>query len=214
MFDVVIADYLVGAMEGFTPFQQEKLFSQLKKYVGKRMYIVGQEPYQLPNDYHGKLNYSEHVKHANGEKLAQEMVSSILIVGCISEPKFTNPDIMKLRDAVLLLTGERFYREFPVEWIIHALETAGYKVEDVRLFPIVWGSSALLKQLQLCTDKMEQIRGQPIMISPTASQSLLDELTYQVKSLSWLVKQSRVIQSAGVCYGMDYVVTASPIKVS
>src|SRR5690606_25945174 len=45
VFDVVIADYLLGAIDGFTPFFQDQLFPRLKPLVGQRLYLVGLEPY-------------------------------------------------------------------------------------------------------------------------------------------------------------------------
>ncbi len=37
-------------MEGFTPYEQDVIFGQLKPYVGNMLYVVGQEPYFLPQD--------------------------------------------------------------------------------------------------------------------------------------------------------------------
>ncbi len=49
-FDVVIADYLLGAVEGFAPYFQSSLFARLKPLVGDRLYIVGLEPYPEKTD--------------------------------------------------------------------------------------------------------------------------------------------------------------------
>lgn len=49
-FDVILADYLVGAMEGFTPFTQDTIFNRLKRHLrphGGELFIIGQEPYGL-----------------------------------------------------------------------------------------------------------------------------------------------------------------------
>lgn len=43
-FDVVIADYLLGAVDGFAPYFQEELFARLAPHVGGRLYVVGLEP--------------------------------------------------------------------------------------------------------------------------------------------------------------------------
>lgn len=43
--DVVLADYLVGAIEGFSPYFQESLFQRLRPHVGRRLYVVGLDPY-------------------------------------------------------------------------------------------------------------------------------------------------------------------------
>ena len=45
VFDTVLADYLVGAVEGFAPYFQPRLFARLRPHVGKRLYVVGLDPY-------------------------------------------------------------------------------------------------------------------------------------------------------------------------
>lgn len=45
VFDTVLADYLLGAVEGFAPYFQPRLFARLKPLVGRRLYVVGLDPY-------------------------------------------------------------------------------------------------------------------------------------------------------------------------
>lgn len=44
-YDTVLADYLLGAVEGFAPYFQHSLFVRLRPLVGRRLYIVGLDPY-------------------------------------------------------------------------------------------------------------------------------------------------------------------------
>ena len=44
-FDVVLADYLLGALDGFAPYFQDRIFARLRPHVGKRLYVVGLAPY-------------------------------------------------------------------------------------------------------------------------------------------------------------------------
>lgn len=44
-FDTVLADYLVGAIEGFSPYFQSALFARLAPLVGRTLYVVGLDPY-------------------------------------------------------------------------------------------------------------------------------------------------------------------------
>jgi hypothetical protein len=44
-YDTVVADYLLGAIEGFAPYWQDQLFTRLRPLVGGRLYVVGLEPY-------------------------------------------------------------------------------------------------------------------------------------------------------------------------
>ncbi|CAM9877398.1 unnamed protein product, partial [Hapterophycus canaliculatus] len=46
VFDTVLADYLVGAIDGFAPYYQDQVFERLKRHVapGGRIYLVGMQP--------------------------------------------------------------------------------------------------------------------------------------------------------------------------
>lgn len=56
-YDTVLADYLLGATEGFAPYFQDHLFSRLRPHVGRRLYVVGVQPYvvQEPDDEPGRM---------------------------------------------------------------------------------------------------------------------------------------------------------------
>ena len=44
-FDTVVADYLIGAIEGFAPYFQEAMIARLRQLTAGRLYLVGLEPY-------------------------------------------------------------------------------------------------------------------------------------------------------------------------
>ncbi|MCO6388939.1 class I SAM-dependent methyltransferase [Aliihoeflea sp. 40Bstr573] len=46
-FDTVIADYLIGAMDGFAPYFQDEMIARLRQLTAGRLYLVGLEPYVL-----------------------------------------------------------------------------------------------------------------------------------------------------------------------
>lgn len=56
-YDTVLADYLLGALDGFSPYAQYTLFSRLRPLVGGRLYVVGLEPYvpYFPQDPAGRI---------------------------------------------------------------------------------------------------------------------------------------------------------------
>lgn len=56
-YDTVLADYLLGAIEGFAPYWQDRLFGRLRPLVGGRLYVLGLEPYVpgRPSDVDGRL---------------------------------------------------------------------------------------------------------------------------------------------------------------
>lgn len=46
-FDVVLADYLLGAIDGFAPYFQDRLFSRLRRHLGPggTLYAIGLAPF-------------------------------------------------------------------------------------------------------------------------------------------------------------------------
>ncbi|MEL6686398.1 MAG: class I SAM-dependent methyltransferase [Pseudomonadota bacterium] len=57
-FDTVLADYLLGAIEGFAPYFQPYLFARLRPLTKDRLYITGLEPYvptHRPEDAAGRV---------------------------------------------------------------------------------------------------------------------------------------------------------------
>lgn len=45
VFDVVLADYLLGSVDRYAPYFQDRLFARIRPHVGSRLYAVGLEPY-------------------------------------------------------------------------------------------------------------------------------------------------------------------------
>jgi SAM-dependent methyltransferase len=57
-FDVIVADYLIGAIDGFAPYFQGQALGRLRRHLapGGRLYVIGLEPYpDEPADEAGAL---------------------------------------------------------------------------------------------------------------------------------------------------------------
>ena len=54
-YDTVLADYLLGAIDGSAPYFQDQLFTRLRPHVGRRLYVVGLAPYPEPRGEVGRL---------------------------------------------------------------------------------------------------------------------------------------------------------------
>ncbi|MFN3944959.1 MAG: class I SAM-dependent methyltransferase [Allosphingosinicella sp.] len=56
-YDTVLADYLLGAVEGFAPYFQTELFARLRPLTRGRLYVTGLEPYVVapPEDEAGQI---------------------------------------------------------------------------------------------------------------------------------------------------------------
>ncbi len=124
VFDVVVADYLLGALDRHAPFVQEALFERLRPHVGSRLYVVGLEPEPAaPDSPWGKL---------------------IL-------------ETVRLRDAAILLSGDRCHREYPRWWARRSLERNGFEVTHERIFPIRYGVDFIHGQLDVALRKLPAV---------------------------------------------------------
>lgn len=167
VYDHVLADYLLGAIEGFAPYWQDRLFGRLRPLVGKRLYLIGLEPYVPfpPQDEAGEF-----------------------IVG-----------IGRLRDACLLLTGGRPYREYPLDWVLRHLRAADFDVVDVLRLPIRYGPRFIDSQLDMCTRALNGLRDRTLALALQQQAAELRERAHAVCR-----------QQGGLRHGHDYIVIAEP----
>lgn len=125
MYDTILADYLVGAMDGFSPYYQDMIFPRLNQHLkpGGRLYVIGLNPIPHRDD-----------TDANANIICQ---------------------VARVRDACILLAGHRCYREYPVEWIERHLEKVpGLKVVQSSRFPIMYSHAAIVRQLNVARSKL------------------------------------------------------------
>mmetsp|Transcript_26569 Transcript_26569/g.30193 ORF Transcript_26569/g.30193 Transcript_26569/m.30193 type:complete len:542 (+) Transcript_26569:56-1681(+) len=139
LFDTIIVDYLIGAMDAFSPYQQdvtiEKLARLLKPGTG-RLYIDGMSP--IPDS----------VSNPDDNLFCQ---------------------ITKLRDACIHLVDkvgsvQRPYREFPLAWMERQItngKSASKLLELVpgttKKFPITYTHSSIVRQLDTARSKLKFI---------------------------------------------------------
>lgn len=170
-FDTVLADYLVGAIEGFSPYWQGRVFERLRPLVadGGRLYVIGLEPYvqYQPSTESGRIIW----------------------------------EMGRVRDACLLLAGERPYREYPLDWVLRQLRLAGFRVAESKSFPIRYGTRYIHAQLDMCRNRLARFS------SPELGDSMLayvDELQARALALH--------DRDGGLRHGRDYVIAAEPMS--
>lgn len=164
-FDVVLADYLLGAVERHSPYFQEGILRRLKPLVGHRLYVVGLEPYPAPT------------------RPAEQIVA----------------DIAHLRDACHLLAGERYHREFPLEWTQRRLAEAGFEVISCRTFPILYGERFITAELGVCEQTLRRIPHSRLV-------SALRERMETVRKKALQLNK----ELGGLACSFDYVIAARP----
>lgn len=105
-----------------------------------------------------------------------------------------------LRDACLLLAGERPYREFPLDWVLQQLERAGFRIVHARHHPIIYRRRFVESQLAMCRDRVRQFH------SDAPSEPMLRYIDgLQARALSVLERED------GLRHGADYLVAAEPL---
>lgn len=161
-FDVVVADYLLGALDAFTPYCEDLLWSRLARHLGAagRLYVIGLEPWGNPS---------------TGAHRAFM-------------------DLVALRDATMLLAGQRPYREYPPEHVIRALQRAGLQVVAQKRFPILLTSSMVDRQVGNATRQLCCV--------PAALKAPLQQ---QADALQ---ERLHDMVAAGVRFGADYALVA------
>ena len=91
---------------------------------------------------------------ADRDRLRPHVGERLYVVGLAPYPSAADDpwgaallDIVRLRDASILLAGERTYREYPVDWVVRNVERSGFAVQDVQSLPIRYGSRFVNEQL-------------------------------------------------------------------
>lgn len=166
-YDTVLADYLVGAIEGFAPYWQGRIFARLRPLATRRLYVIGLEPYvpHFPTDEAGRIV-------------------------C---------EIGRLRDACLLLAGERPYREYPMDWVLRQLRLAGFRPLDTQRFAIRYGERFVNSQLNMCDERLRRLTDRGLALAMTDHVAQLRERALAVVSAE-----------GGLRHGYDYVIAAQP----
>lgn len=169
-FDTVLVDYLVGAIEGFAPYWQDRVFERLRPLVAEhgRLYLIGLEPYVQfePESPAGKIIW----------------------------------EIGRVRDACLLLAGERPYREYPLDWTLRQLGRAGFRMVESRRFPIRYRARYIHSQLDMCQNRLARFSSREL---GTAMHGYVDGLRARALALNE--------REDSLSHGHDYVVAAEPM---
>ena len=123
-FDVILADYLIGALDGFAPYFQDQLLPRIQQNLLKphgMMHIIGMEPF--PDE-----------ATCPQAQLIHEMAN--------------------VRDACIRLASHRCYREYPKEWVIRQLKGIGGRVCFNQSFPIRYTAQVICRQLRVARNKL------------------------------------------------------------
>jgi len=199
LFDTILVDYLIGAMDGFSPYQQDLMLPKLAQYLKPntgRLYIVGLEP--IPDS----------VPTSSTSNPDANIVCRV----------------RQVRDACILLAGHRCYREYPATWIERQLllpipttttirsnhtKTPSmpppqhyWRHVCTRRFPILYRHATIVRQINVARSKF------PYFPS-TSNPSLVDAMRRLLDDLELESLQATQRSPTGkIQLGFDYVIVA------
>lgn len=172
MFDTILIDYLIGAMDAFSPYQQDCILERLVEHLnpGGRVFLIGTEP--IPDR-----------DETNAEK---NLVCRVY----------------KMRDACILLAGDRCYREYPLSWTLRQMNRCGLTV--------IRNTNQQYHLLHQKEDLHDQIGVGRSMLKKIPDQSLANAMQEALGSLE--VEARRMLMNKsnheGIPLGFDYLVVA------
>ena len=200
-YDTIIADYLIGAMEGFSPYKQDLMIDKLASYLKPPTGIITSTTTTTTTDGH-EQQQQQHQQPQRGGRLyiiGLEPMPDSYDDGIHGKesPQNLICELRRIRHACILLAGQRPYREYPYEWVKRrimysttvnqdknsssassssSLSNANanqLQMIDSQTFPIYYHHSTILRQINDVRSKL------PHFPSPTLANEMskvLDQL--------------------------------------
>lgn len=129
-YDIVVADYLLGAVERYWPYGADDMLDRVLHAVkpGGHLLIVGLEPYELVLD------------------AKADRKDAVVL------------EVEALGDVAALLGGSPSYRELPEDWVArHVRRRGGFRVVARRQFPMKHGGQFVKSQLDFARRESRKI---------------------------------------------------------
>lgn len=142
VFDTVLADYLLGAVEGFAPYFQQALFRRLRPHVAGRLYVIGLDPY-VPGDAAGPAQ-------ATVRDIGRLRDACLLLAGEVPYREYPAEwAVERLQaDGFRILSARRFANRYKARWINSQLDMAlrrTLRLEDTALAAALQGRIETLR---------------------------------------------------------------------
>jgi hypothetical protein len=178
-FDTVLAEYLLGALEHFAAFNEQKLMDVLAASVveGGLLLFCGRVPF----DYPGPAGYKNYSK-------AEQIVL----------------DTERIRDASMLLSHQREYREFPPWWVVAAIEERGLEVVKQKEFRNVANLEYVTQQLQWAAREAKTV----------PSPALAADLIKHIDAVQAEADADEILKREGAAFGGSYCLVARKLPLN
>ena len=177
-FDTVVAEYLLGALEHFAAFTEQKLVDLLVCSMKEDGLLIfcGRKPYPYPGPGSRPASWTIYSK-------ARRLVLNA----------------ERVRDAAMLLSHQREYREFPARWVRDALHQRGLEIARQESFV---GSV----DLEYITSQLEWAKREARKVE---SASLAAGLLRHIRELQAAANaDAGLTRNGGVAFGGSYCMVA------
>jgi len=164
-FNVVLADYLIGAMDAFSPYQQDEMVGKLSRFLkpSGRLYLVGMEP--IP-DYH---------RPDDGDVFCKATRIRDAVIKMAHNQSNTQ---------------QRPYREYPMEWVRRQIRNDPLLEEiDSTKLHLKYKHNNIVNQINVARGKLGYIDHDP---TAEAVKLLLNELEKESKTVTDNAKHNMV----------------------
>lgn len=166
-YDTILAEYLIGAIDGFAPYKQQEMIPLLVKLLkpGGRLYLVGWEPMPVTSN---------------------NPAANILC------------EVQRIKDACIMIAGQRKYREYPLHWILSQVERIPNisLAAEPQVFPIRYQHEKIVSLINAGRATLEHFPSKELAKSMGA---VLDDLERQSKEAT--------DATGTIEQGFDYLVT-------
>ncbi len=140
------------------------------------------------------------------ERLRPHVRDRLFIVGWEPVPKRPTErdrrifwEIERLRDATILLAGDRPYRELPRDWVVRQLERAAFQVIESWSIPVAFGPKEAKRWLDVARRKLARLAEPQLVRGIEAEIERLDRASARFEPTAKKVR-----------YSYDYVIEATP----
>ena len=178
-YDTILADYLIGAMDGFSPYKQEEMIQKLLQLLkpGGRLYIVGLEP--IPDKVEGDADIICKVRQIRDAciLLARHRCYREFPVDWITN------QIGLVSSTAKLLETHRFPILYKHATIVRQINVGRSKIP---FFP----SQTLRESMKQVLDDLEQQSLEAIKLSPSGSLKLGFDYVVSVEKLDIDIEES------------------------
>ena len=149
MYDTILVDYLIGAIEGSSAYKQDCIFERLRKHLkpGGRMYVIGLQP--IPDKAPGNEDLICQAKRLRD--------ASVILAG---DHCYRGMTVIFLYGVIFYIISHYLFlaKEYPFDWVLRTMErSSSLRVLEHAKFPLLHSESDIQAQLHLARNHVNKM---------------------------------------------------------